>query len=154
MGWRSASAGGELLLQTRDPRARQSIVNICPGMTWTQIHVINCHNFSLVAAVCSQEHQYVGRGAVRAKVEDSNKFDGDKCHRKSWLKCDKSFMDQLSQFMWSYCSNGLNCHIVTVGPRFWETNVCFGDEWTVLQLLGLNLDYLSLGLNEQQSNCH
>jgi hypothetical protein len=33
------------------------------------IHVINCHNFSLVAAVCSREHQYVGWGAVRGQGE-------------------------------------------------------------------------------------
>jgi hypothetical protein len=48
-------------------------------------------------------------------------------------------------------SSGLNCHIVTVGPRFWGTTVPFLVGRT---LLALSLDHLSLGLNEQQSSCH
>ncbi len=51
-------------------------------------------------------------------------------------------------------SSGLNCHIVTVGPRFWGTNVHFLVGQTVHPLLVLGLDYLSQGLNEQQTTCH
>ncbi len=51
-------------------------------------------------------------------------------------------------------SSGSNCHIVTVGPRFWGTNVRFLVGQTVRPLWDSGLDQMSLGLNKQQSNCH
>jgi hypothetical protein len=51
-------------------------------------------------------------------------------------------------------SSGSNYHIVTVGPRFWGTNVRFLVGRTVRPLWDSDLDQLSLGLNKQQSNCH
>ncbi len=36
MGWGLVSAGENLLSQTGDSTARQSIVSICPGTTWTK----------------------------------------------------------------------------------------------------------------------
>jgi hypothetical protein len=44
-------------------------------------------------------------------------------------------------------SSESNCHIVTVGPRFWGTNVRFLVGRTVRPLWDSDLDQLSLGLN-------
>jgi hypothetical protein len=65
----------------------------------------------------------------------------DSCHSQggaggksaAWLWCQplpgqhglKNMLDQLSQLMWPKISSGSNCHIVTVGFRFWGTNVFF-----------------------------
>jgi hypothetical protein len=63
-----------------------------------KIYFINCHIFSLVAVVGGRERQY-GGVAWLAKVEENSEFDGNS--QEGWSKWAKSFMDQLSQFMWA-----------------------------------------------------
>jgi hypothetical protein len=69
-------------------------------------------------------------------------------------KWTKNTLDKVLQFGWTKKSGGNNCHIVTVGPRFWGTNVRFLVGRTVRPLWDLDLDQLSLGPNKQQTNCH
>ncbi len=67
-----------------------------------------------------------------------------------WPKLDEKYMRQSVAFSVDQKSGGNNCHIVTVGPRFWGTNVSFFVGQTVRPLWALALDQLSLGLNKQQ----
>jgi hypothetical protein len=71
-----------------------------------------------------------------------------------WPKLDEKYMRQSVPLSVDKKSGGSNCHIVTVGPRFWGTNVRFLVGRTVRPLWALALEQLSLGLNKQESNCH
>jgi hypothetical protein len=109
-----------------------------------KIHVINYCNFSLAAAVDSWGCQYAGGDSGRPKWKTTTSLIGTNvtggvgqngpkvlwtCHR-----------------LLGHSGNGSNCHIATVGPRFWGTNVWFWGGRTVCPLLDLVLDYFSLGL--------
>ncbi len=107
---------GELLSQTGIPWLGNLLSAFAMESHGQKIHVVNCLNFSLVAADGSQERQYGSRGSVGGQ-------DG-RWQQVWWTNC------------YSLCglkvAMGLNCHIVTVDPRVWGKNVCFWGEKNVL----------------------